>query len=75
MFSKDDRSRGNLESQLRRIDRHLAEKGKRYTFLKRGEDWGLLDDGERYILHISECREEDDFAFFQVSDWRHHVLF
>ena len=35
MFPKDDRSRGNLESQLRRIDKHLAEKGKRYIFLKR----------------------------------------
>ena len=30
IFAQDDRSRGNLEAQLRRIDRHLAQKGKRY---------------------------------------------
>merc|ERR1712013_160096 len=30
LVNKDDRSRANLEAQLRRIDKHLAEKGKRF---------------------------------------------
>ena len=62
-LKQDDRSRANLEAQLRRIDKHLAEKGKRLL----GTWFNLAGVCYYNILML--------LPLTQVPDRGHYVLF